>query len=61
MLYVEALSPAGRSFGGAYGLRFTPSFALFDGQGRLIHVWEGTSGVPTPIELEGVLRGSRGH
>lgn len=57
VLYVEALSPAGRSFGKTYGLRLTPSFALFDGQGRLIRTWTGTAGAPTRAELEKSLRG----
>lgn len=54
---MEALSPAGRSFGRAYGLRLTPAFALFDGQGRLVRTWMGTAGVPTREELERSLRG----
>jgi len=57
VLYVEALSPAGRSFGRAYGLRLTPGFALFDGQGRLIRTWMGAAGAPTLIDLEKSLQG----
>ncbi|WP_322801674.1 hypothetical protein [Thermoflexus sp.] len=58
VLYVEALSPAGRSFGRTYGLRFTPSFALFDGQGRMIRTWTGVAEAPTQAELEASLKGS---
>ncbi|MCS6964360.1 hypothetical protein [Thermoflexus sp.] len=58
VLYVEALSPAGRAFGKAYGLRLTPSFALFDGQGRLVRVWTGTAGMPTRGELERLIQGA---
>ncbi len=56
MLYVEALSPAGRSFGQTYGLRLTPAFALFDREGRLIRIWMGAEGMPTRSELEAILR-----
>lgn len=55
VLYVEALSPAGRSFGRAYGLRLTPAFALFDAQGRLVRTWVGTDGIPSVRELEGSI------
>lgn len=57
VLYVEALSPAGRSFGQTYGLRLTPGFALFDREGHLIRVWTGAAGAPTRREIEAILRG----
>ncbi|HXF70203.1 MAG TPA: hypothetical protein VNK89_10390 [Thermoflexus sp.] len=56
VLYVEALSPAGRAFGRAYGLRLTPAFALFNPQGRLIRTWVGAADVPSPAELRESLR-----
>jgi hypothetical protein len=56
VLYVEALSPAGRAFGQRWGLRLTPSLALFDAQGRLVHVWTGATTIPGVEELERRLR-----
>jgi hypothetical protein len=56
VLYVEALSPGGRAFGQRWGLRLTPSFVLFDANGRLVHVWTGAMEIPGAEELERRLR-----
>ncbi|WP_376789090.1 hypothetical protein [Thermoflexus sp.] len=39
-------------------MRFTPSFALFDGQGRMIRTWTGVAEAPTSAALEESLKGS---
>lgn len=41
MLRLDVQTPAGRAFGQLHGFEFTPTFILFDGDGREMARWQG--------------------
>lgn len=55
VIRVNIQQPAGRILGERYGLKYTPTFVLLDGEGR--QLWR-TIGAVDPIEVERSLEGS---